>query len=322
MPEYPNYEKKMHRHDEDTLKKIEDALTHIEEEHFPLPGIEVDAARRAFAMQVVDSIRRIEFVSYVAARPIAARRGDPNDEMFDPVRAAILALRCGDVDEACWITFLFVHFGVHPKAKWRFMREVYGKLGEHPSWTWANVSAQPEAFRDWLRANTEHLMRGKNRGFGNHRKYQSMDADKPAGTGAAVVSYVDWIQQNGGHAQLIAKAYAANNNDDYAAFDALYNQMDTVISFGRIAKFDYLTMLGKLGAAGITPPKAYIATATGPKKGAKLMLQGNTGAGLSSKEMERRARIMGDTLGVNMQVIEDSLCNWQKSPARYRLFAG
>lgn len=312
----------MHRHNENTLNEIEDALTRIEEEHFPLPGIEVDAARRSFAMQVVDSVRRVEFVSYVAARPITARRAAPNDEMFDPVRAAILALRRNDVDEACWITFLFVHFGMHPKAKWRFVREVYGKLGEHPSWTWANVSAQPEAFRDWLRANQEHLMRGRDRGFGNHRKYQSMDADKPAGTGAAVVSYVEWVHRNGGHAQLIAKAYAANNNDDHAAFDALYNQMDAVISFGRIAKFDYLTMLGKLGVAGITPPKAYIANATGPKTGAKLMLQGNTGAGLSSNEMERRLRLMGDALGVNMQVIEDSLCNWQKSPMRYRLFAG
>lgn len=322
MPAYLDYEMKMNRHNEITLKAIEDELTQYEEDHFPLPGIESEAAKRTFAMQVVDSIRRIDFVSQVADRPISARRGDPNDDMFDPVRAAILALRDKDIDEACWITFLFVHFGMHPKAKWRFVREVYGKLGEDPIWDWANVSAKPEGFRDWLRANQDHLLRGRDRGFGNHRKYQSMDADKDTGTGAAVVSYVDWVQRNGGHAQLIAKAYADNNNDDYAAFDVLYKQMDAVVSFGRIAKFDYLTMLGKLGAAQIKPPKAYIADATGPKTGAKLMLQGNLGAGLSSKEMERRLRIMGDTLGVNMQVIEDSLCNWQKSPQRYLLFAG
>ncbi|WP_151449178.1 alpha-glutamyl/putrescinyl thymine pyrophosphorylase clade 3 protein [Lacisediminimonas profundi] len=312
----------MYRHNAQTLQRIEDTLLIVEEEHFPLPGIELDAARRAFAMQVVDSIRRVEFVSVVSQRPISPRRANPNEEMFDPVRAAILAHRRGNVDEACWITFLFVHFGMHPIAKWRFLREVYGKLGEEPGWTWANVSRHPDDFRDWLRANQEHLLRGRRRGFGNHRKYQSMDADSPTGTGAAVLSYVDWVLQGGGHAQLIANVYADNNNDDYAAFDSLYNQMDAVISFGRIAKFDYLTMLGKLAIARIKPPKAYVADSTGPKNGAKLMLQGNVGAGLSSRELECRLRVMGDQLGVNMQVIEDSLCNWQKSPERYRLFAG
>jgi len=312
----------MYRHNIQILESIEDTLLRVEDEHFPLPGVERDVARRTFAMQLVDSIRRVEFVSVVAKRSISRRRADPNDNMFDPVRAAILAHRRGDVDEACWITFLFVHFGMHQVAKWRFLREIYGKLGEKPGWTWDNVSKHHDDFRDWLRIHQDHLLRGGRRGFGNHRKYQSMDADSPAGTGAAVLSYVNWVLQSGGHAQLIEDAYANNSNDDYAAFDALYCQMSAVISFGRIAKFDYLTMLGKLSIASIKPPKAYIANATGPKAGARLMLQGNTSAGLSTNELERRLRIMGDYLGVNMQVIEDSLCNWQKSPQHYQLFSG
>jgi hypothetical protein len=30
-------------------------------------------------------------------------------------------------------------------------------------------------------------------GFGNHRKYESLDADSPRGTGAVVESYVGWV---------------------------------------------------------------------------------------------------------------------------------
>lgn len=312
----------MPRHSPEAIAAIVSALDLIEDDHFPLPGIEVDAARHTFAMQVIDSMRRIEFVSVAAARHISPNRGNPNNDMFDPIRAALLALRRRDVDEAAWITFLFVHFGMHPQAKWRFIREIYGKLGAQPGWTWAAISQDPEVFRDWLRENQDHLLRGRRRGFGNHRKYQSMDADKPTGTGAAIVSYVDWVMANGGHRQLFANAYSAGNNDYYAAFDWLYKKMDAVISFGRIAKFDYLTMLGKLAITPIKPPKTYIANATGPKTGARLMLQGNTGAGLSYVELERRLWIMGETLGVDMQVIEDSLCNWQKSSQRYRLFGG
>ncbi|MFZ6746188.1 hypothetical protein ACO0LC_23415 [Undibacterium sp. JH2W] len=280
----------------------------------------MDIARQTFARQVIDSVRRIGFVPAVARSRISARRANPDDVMFDPVRAAILAHRHGDVDEASWIIFLSVHFGMHPIAKWRYLREVYGKLGAQTYWSWAEICQHPYDFQDWLRENQNHLLRGSRRGFGNHRKYQSMDADSATGTGVAVLSYVDWIKRNGGHTPLFARAYAEHHDDAYAAFDSLYQQMDTVISFGRVAKFDYLTMLGKLSLAIIKPPKAYIAGTSGPKNGARLMLQGSTDAALANAELERRLRIIGDYLGVSMQVMEDSLCNWQESPQHYRLF--
>jgi hypothetical protein len=165
-------------------------------------------------------------------------------------------------------------------------------------------------------------MRGSNRGFGNHRKYQSMDADKPAGTGAAIESYVGWVMQYGGHSQLIQHALGQVGGDPKQAFEWLYRSMGEVASFGRMAKFDYLTMLGKTQLAQIEPDLAYLSGATGPASGARLMLQGSTANELSIAIMENRLAILASYLGVGMQVIEDSLCNWQKSPSRYRLFSG
>ncbi|MFL6676360.1 MAG: hypothetical protein ACJ8LG_24105 [Massilia sp.] len=312
----------MYRHKEAALNKIEATLTKFTSTYFPLPGIEKPSARRVFAMQVLDSMRRVAYVGVVAGRKISPRRGDPSDEMFDPVKAAMLALRSGDMEEACWLAFLFVHFGMHRVSRWRFLREVYGRLGATPHWSWSEVSADPEAFRDWLRENQAHLLRGNQRGFGNHRKYQSIDADKPAGTGAAIVSYVDWVAEHGGHAALFEKAYSTGAKDDYSAFDYLYESMNSVVSFGRTAKFDFLTMLSKLGIASIKPPKAYIAGSTGPETGARLMLQGSVDKTLPANELEARLRQLADELEVNMQVIEDSLCNWQKSTDNYHLFSG
>ena len=47
--------------------------------------------------------------------------------------------------------------------------------------------------------------------------------------------------------------------------------MDALRRFGRTARFDYLTMLAKLGLANIAPGSPYLIGATGPLKGARLL---------------------------------------------------
>lgn len=312
----------MSHHDPNLITELSDILVCYQEEQFPLPGILNSVHKAVFIKQVIDSIRRVNYVSVIAQNPISNDRADPNNDLFDPVKAAILHKLSGNIDEACWLVFLFVHFGKHRRAGWRFIKEVYGKLGSSPYWSWEEVASNPQLFRDWLRANQTELMRGSNRGFGNHRKYQSMDADKPAGTGAAIQSYVEWVMHYGGHQQLFQHALNQCQGDPSRAFYWLYLSMKTVISFGRTAKFDYLTMLGKLTLVTIQPGLAYLKGSTGPIAGARLMLQGSVASELSIQEMENRLVALAGYLGVGMQVMEDSLCNWQKSPTHYTLFSG
>lgn len=312
----------MSRHDSTKMQQLSDSLTRYEAEQFPLPGIRDSRHRIVFIKQVIDSIRRVNYVSVISKKPLHADRADPNSELFDPIRAALIHKIAGNFDEACWLIFLFVHFGKHRHAGWRFVREVYGKLGQDPHWTWAETVVAPQLFRNWLRENQTELLRGKNRGFGNHRKYQSMDADKPAGTGAAIQSYVNWVMTYGGHQQLIDHSLTQCQANPEQAFDWLYRSMGGVVSFGRTAKFDYLTMLKKMELAQIRPGSAYLTSATGPISGAKLILQGNKARGLSVATIEARLAILAEYLSVDMQVIEDSLCNWQKNPNNYMLFSG
>jgi hypothetical protein len=310
------------RHNDAAVQKLLDALGGYESNEHKLPGIRQKKDRLVFIKQVLDSIRRVNYVSVIEQRPLSADRANPQSVLFDPIKAALIHKQAGNIDEACWLVFLFVHFGKHNSSGYRLISDVYGKLKQSPYWTWQQVSANPELFRDWLREHQESL-KGPRRGFGNHRKYQSLDADKPAGTGEAVVSYVTWVMQYGGHGQLIQHALQQSANDPRKAFRWLYTEMERVVSFGRTAKFDYLTMLGKAGLAAIEPDSAYLGTATGPKTGARLMLEGcTTGGKLSVGEMEERLSMLAQYLGVNMQVIEDSLCNWQKKPDKYKLFSG
>jgi len=110
--------------------------------------------------------------------------------------------------------------------------------------------------------------------------------------------------------------------DPRATFDYLYESMKDVASFGRTARFDYLTMVGKLRLAQIEPGSTYMQGATGPLSGARLLFGGRTDAALSQRELDAYLVRLEACLVVGMQVLEDALCNWQKSPAEFKGFRG
>jgi hypothetical protein len=285
----------------------------------PLPGICDSANREAFVEQLLESIRRVKIVAVLRVRELSDRRANPNDELFDPLKAAILYQRQGNIEEAFWLVFLFVHFGKHARAGWRYAREVYCRLGEAGRWDWASTSADPSGFRAWLHAHQDDLKReGVPRGFGNHRKYESLDAYSRNGTGAAVESYVRWVGPPRTHQELMEQVCRETDGDPRKAFDGLYQSMRAVARFGRMARFDYLTMLGKLGLAAIEPASTYMENSTGPLRGARLLF----GADESAATLDQWLVGLDARLSVGMQVLEDALCNWQKSPARFIPFRG
>jgi hypothetical protein len=310
--------------DRERVAKIDAGLVAFERAVHPLPGVRTPAGREAFLEQIIESVHRVEYISVLLERDISESRANPNDEQFDPIKAAILHQRRGNINEAYWLVFLSVHFGRHRAAGWRYAREVYGRLEQGGQWDWPTTSRNPTAFRAWLHANLDELERGSNRGFGNHRKYQSFNAYGPTGTGAAVATYVDWVGPPRMHQELVDEALDRVGRDPRRGFNELYRSMNAVASFGRTAKFDYLTMVGKLRLAPIEPGSTYMQGATGPVAGAKLLF----GAGcpevghLSMRDLERRLLVMDRYIEVGMQVLEDALCNWQKSPGRFRPFRG
>jgi hypothetical protein len=270
----------------------------------------------------VSSIHRITYIHRIRERDISPLRADPASESFDPIKAAIFHHRSGNIEEAFWLVFLSVHFGKHNKDGWRLARDIYGRLGDKKSWNWSNISSKPQNFRKWLEKNQTALKSDVLRRFGNHRKYESLDAWSDTGTGSIIESYISWVKDSGSHQILIQNASNTSVGDSGKAFDYLYKSMSVVHRFGRTARFDYLTMLGKLGFAEIEPQSIYIQGATGPLKGARLLFGGNIKADLSRVELEQRLIELGNYTHVGMQVLEDSLCNWQKRPDIFIAFRG
>jgi hypothetical protein len=284
-----------------------------------LLGIKSDLARAVLVEQIIESLRRIEFVHFVRDGKVDPRRADPSSDLFDPIRAAAYKIRTGERDEAFWLVFLSTHFGKHGKYGWGLTRAVYAGSNGEP-WTWKRVSSHVDAFRNWLSQN-EASLRTKY-AFSNHRKYQSLSANSAVGTGAVIASYVKWVAPPRAHMEMIQELHTKVGQDPRAVFDSLYRSMTVVMGFGRLGKFDFLTMLGKLGAAPIEPGSAYLVGATGPLEGARLLFTNNPDAKIRPRELDARLAELDSYLDVGMQVLEDSLCNWQKSPRKFISFRG
>jgi hypothetical protein len=295
---------------------LEAALTNYAAEMQPLVGIADSGVRDVFLRQLIESLHRVEYPRRLLERPVSVRRTDPADlEYFDPIRAAIYHAMAGDHDEACWLVFLFVTYGKGKHVGWRLIRDVYGRLGQGARWDWYAALANPYAMEAWVIAHADDLWpRGTPRPFGAHRQHETI-----ASSGRTIRTYVEWI---GTHSHQTKFDAAASGADKRQAFDVLYNAMDDVYRYGRLAKFDYLAMLGKLGLAAVEAGSTYMRGATGPISGARLLFAGDPGATLSADWLEARLIDLDVRLRVGMQVLEDALCNWQKSPAEFKAFRG
>jgi len=312
---------RLRRRDQPLYSRLDIALSSFIAEERDLPGISNPAFRAALLEQLVESVRRVKYPVVIRTQKHSQRRKDPADEMFDPLKAALLHFREGNIDEAHWLVFLFTHFGRHRRGRYLYVRSVYGRFGEGVRWDWKSTSSDPDGFRKWLHANRERL-EALPTAFGNHRKYESLDAYSDNGTGATVATYVAWVGPLRSHQELFDDAIARAGGDAKKAFHALYESMNEVRRFGRTARFDYLAMIGKLGFAALEPDSAYLGSATGPVTGAKLLFGASPKANIPVGQLDKLLIRLDNRLHVGMQAIEDAVCNWQKSPGSFRSFRG
>lgn len=280
-----------------------------------LPGLPTADHRSVLVQQLQDSCRRVQGVRLMSTRDISDKRLDPRTVYFHPVRAAALSARKHDVEEAAWLVFLITHFGKHKRAGWALVRAVYGALESEKKWSWQRVKSDLPSFKQWLREHSGRLRRLG--AFGNHRKYESLDAESDSGTFAVVSSYVELVEQSNGHTQMFTDALADGSKE--VGFDRLYRKIRTVHRFGRTASFDYLTMIGNTMVAPIAPGSLYLEGATGPLRGAQLLFGKSTFA--NRERLEEACVNLAKHLSVGCQELEDALCNWQKNPKNYKYFA-
>lgn len=307
----------MHR---DRHVELLEGLKKYEEAHGLLPGIASHVWRHTLVAQMISSLRRIEFVRSLASKKIDKRRLEPNSPLFDPLQGALLLARRGEADEAIWLSFIGTHFGKHVLDGWKLPAGVFGSFGQGPVWAAAKYGTDPQAFHDMLVANEERLRDPRQSGrFSNHRQYQSK---KPDVIARVFSSFHNWQFEYGSFDARVRSIHKQFGQQPTQTFDALYKSMKNVYGFGRLGNFDFLTMIGKLQLAPIEPGSVYLSGATGPLAGAKLLFHADRSFRTKADALGRRVDSLDDYLAVGKQVLEDSLCNWQKSPDKYVYFKG
>lgn len=304
--------------DQQQFDKILDLLDTFPIAQFPFVGLTTVIRKTVLIMQLIDSIRRIEYLRVTSARARSPSLFTPYSGSFAPLGGAAVFHKAGRIDDAYWLIYLATHFGKHKTDGWNLTEDFYGRFGQGGVWDWATASQNPKAISAWLTGIYPHITSaGRTRRFGNHRKFETLKPG-PKGTGYATQTYIEWVLSYGSHQALIAHAQARVGQNPKDVFAHLYKDLDKVAKLGRLGKFDLLCNLSNLLIAPILPDKAYIALSTGPKAGAQLLF----GGGHSLRQLETACAELAEHLEVSPQVIEDALCNWQKKPDKYIYFRG
>jgi Alpha-glutamyl/putrescinyl thymine pyrophosphorylase clade 3 len=271
-----------------------------------LPGLSTADSRARFIRELERSAHGINTRRRIAADPgvVDVREPRDSDRSWSPLPAIVQWARGGDRDEATWLAYLATFFGMDERRGrecWRSTLVVYGGFGDgHLGWS--RVATDPDLVLELCRRHRDvyaTLARG------NHRKREpTKDPAHRQGLAASVRSLVALAEHHGGLECLLADADASSRD----RFARLMRELAPIVSFGRTGCFDLLVLLGGLGVYELDAPRLYLAGATGPKDGARLMLPG-----------VRRLRNLDDELcavagrvGVEIQAMEDALCNWQK----------
>ena len=304
--------------DEEKLDEISNLLNSFPGDEFHFVGLTCPKRTFVLVAQLIDSIRRIEYLRVTSIRARSASLYTPYSGSFTPLGGAAAMHKAGRMDDACWLVYLATHFGKHKIDGWNLTEDFYGRFEQGGVWDWTAASRDPMAISHWLdTAYPDVTNAGRSRRFGNHRKFETL---KPGlkGTGHALATYIRWIGQYGSHQALISHAQRCVGQNPEEVYAYLYKELDKVAKLGRLGKFDLLCNLSNLLIAPILPDMAYITGSSGPKDGARLLF----GNELSSKRLESACAKLAEHLGVSPQVIEDALCNWQKCPSTYVYFRG
>ena len=296
------------------LRQLDNSLLAFSNDDTTLAGVADGLARRTLAKQMIASLRRLDYTTILKNRDIHPDRTNPDTNLFDPERAALFYARHGNPDKSIWLIFLSIHFGKHRTHGWRMLRDVYSGLGTG-RWTWERACTQPGAFRQWLRVNRANI----GGAFGNHRKYETLDPNSRSSTALVVESFVELFSPS--PSNYFGALVRSTGNEPTKLFDAAYQRL-TVARFGRLAKFDFLALLGRMDLAPVKPGSAYLRSATGPLRGARLLVDGDPTSHRSPEDLDDILQRLDQTLEVGMQVMEDSICNWQKSPRKFIHFRG
>ncbi len=258
--------------------------------------------------QTIDSIRRISIYKKYAEK--AKNAEELNLPFYYTSNPFTLSQRSSlNIGSKVWYIYLATYFGKSNKSKWKLFYKAAFRKDE----TLIRVE-EILASREQYYSHLSNIDLFENADYSNHRKFtkKSLVGEK------GVINSMD---------------YFLDNLDDYSHakpidFNIIYNNALKIPNFGRLAAFDFTSSLCKCNLNVKDPISMYHHNSSGPLRALKdfLILA-------DCKDLSKSAQIkLGDDLlywffqhsdiEIVAQVLEDAICNWQKSPRHYQRYFG
>ena len=95
--------------DRELAQGLEADLLSFDREKRSIPGIHNSTRRKVLIEQLLESVRRVKYVEVIRTLKLSNRRADQNDDLFDPLKAAILCQRRRNIQDVK-SNMVFGHF--------------------------------------------------------------------------------------------------------------------------------------------------------------------------------------------------------------------
>lgn len=278
------------------------ALTEI------LGGTFNDDVINVLSLQTIDSIRRISiYKTYRKKAEQAEAQNLPYSHTSNPFT---LSQRDSlSLNSKAWYIYLATYFGKSDTSNWKlFNNAVFREDGTLIDLE--SILENREEYFDYLRSFDFF----KETKYSNHRKYiaKSLDGDR------GVLRSMDYFLDN-------INDFACSDPTD---FHLVYKKSHKIPNFARMGAFDFTSSLCKCNLNIKDPESMYLEGSTGPLKALKDMLKLS---GLNKSSKAEQISFGNELLNwfmensdieIAAQVIEDAICNWQKSPNHYERYFG
>lgn len=258
--------------------------------------------------QTIDSIRRINIYQAYAMK--ARRAEELNLPFFHTSNPFTLSQRSSiGIDSKVWYIYLATYFGKSNKSKWKLFNKTAFKADKSLI-EFKEIKLNRLHYYTYLR----NIDLFNNANFSNHRKYTKKSLEGRKGLIYSIDYFLDNIDKYS-HSNLVE-------------FDVVFSYAMKIPNFGRMAAFDFTSSLCKCNLNINDPISMYHENSTGPLKAlADILILAKC------KDVSKSAQIdFGNDLlawflehskiQIVAQVLEDTICNWQKSPRKYQRYFG
>ncbi len=259
------------------------------------------------AKQTFDSIRRIQiYETYRFKSQQAVIEGRSFKHTSNPF---VLAQRTDlNLQDRVWILYLATYFGKSDKSKWTlFDRATFKKDGSIMKFN--EIEADLDGYFKYL--SSFDFFEGCK--YSNHRKFVAKKLQGSKGLFRSI--------------EFVVKNIELYSSGKKMSFHEMYLLADKIPGFGRLANFDFTSTLVKCGLNVEQPKSMYADHSTGPLDGLKLLLR-LTKSNTSKESQKRLSRelmewfLKHSDIFMLGQVLEDSICNWQKDTRKYIRYTG